>query len=198
MGRTEAGIYSLAYRFGEIPNMLWMATNSAWVVWFYARMHENNTAHIRRRANQYLFAFTAASVLLLIAGPVMVLLLTGDAYHDAAGVVPPVMASGFFTLLYSFYANLEFYEKKTGFIALGTIIASVVNVVLNMLLLPRYGYEIAAWTTLASYICLYVMHAGIVIFRLRQPLFNFALFNLFGFGITVLAIVITLLSNKLI
>ena len=38
------------------------------------------------------------------------------------------------------------------------MIAAAVNILLNYMLIPSYGYKIAAWTTLASYGLLFVLH----------------------------------------
>ena len=41
---------------------------------------------------------------------------------------------------------------------MATIVAAVVNIVLNYLLIPKYGYVAAAYTTLISHIILVIMH----------------------------------------
>jgi O-antigen/teichoic acid export membrane protein len=56
------------------------------------------------------------------------------------------------------YVNYAFYEKKTKYIAAITIITGVLNVLLNYLLIPKFGYVAAAWTTLISYIVLFLLH----------------------------------------
>ncbi len=191
VGRTETGIYSVAYRFGEMTNLLWISTNSVWLVWFFEQMKRGNTALIRRRAHQYLLAFSAMTVGLILAGPLLIRFLTPPTYWPASGVVPVVMLSGFFSLLYAFYASVEFYEKKTGYIAIATLLASVVNVVLNIWLIPRMGYQIAAWTTVVSYAVLFFVHSGIVIYRLNvRGLYNFWLIVGTGFVMLLLTIVV--------
>jgi O-antigen/teichoic acid export membrane protein len=56
------------------------------------------------------------------------------------------------------YVNYAFYEKKTKNIAAITIIIGLLNITLNYLLIPHFGYIAAAWTTLISYISLFILH----------------------------------------
>lgn len=43
-------------------------------------------------------------------------------------------------------------------IAVATMIAAGLNVVLNLIFIPKYGYVAAAYTTLACYIIYYIIH----------------------------------------
>ena len=67
-----------------------------------------------------------------------------------------------------------FIGKKTGAISLFTFIAGFTNIFLNYHFIPKYGYEIAAWTTLASYILLFILHYFNVKFILKEKTINFA------------------------
>ena len=48
--------------------------------------------------------------------------------------------------------------KKTKYIAMGTSLAAVLNIVLNYIFIKKFGYQAAAWTTLFSYIALFIFH----------------------------------------
>ena len=63
------------------------------------------------------------------------------------------------------YVNIEFYEKKTIGVAAVTMVATLINIVLNLILIPlnlEKGYIIAAYTTLIGYIILFIMHYVLV------------------------------------
>ncbi len=198
VGVDEAGLYTVAYQIGEVGLILWSASNAAWVPWFYEQMGKHNTQLIRRRATQYLLIYAAMTIGFITLAPALVTLLAPPAYHVARSIVPLIMCSQFFTLLYSFYVNVEFYEKKTGFVSVGTALAAAVNVLLNVWLLPIYGYHVAAWTTLVAYILLFLFHAAIVRFRLQTPpMFRFSLMVVIATGMVVVcAIFYAVLSNS--
>ena len=56
------------------------------------------------------------------------------------------------------YVNIEQFMKKTVGMAFGSALAAIINVALNMLFIPKYGYIAAAYTTLVSYGFLLVFH----------------------------------------
>lgn len=196
VGRKEAGIYTLAYQFGDISNILWTAANNVWVPWFFRQMERGTFDLIRKRSQQYALAFAALVAGLTIISPLFIRILAPPQYAGAAAIVPVVMATGFFALLYSFYTNVEFYEKKTGYIALMTALSAGVNVGLNALLIPRFGYTVAGWTTLAAFICLFASHASITIFRLKRGyLFDLRLLLALGVGIVALSAVVAAIAS---
>lgn len=81
---------------------------------------------------------------------------------EAKYVMPPVAASCVLQFIYCMYVNVEQYEKKTGRMALASVIAVIINYVLNTICIPLYGYIAAAYTTYASYFVLMVLHILIV------------------------------------
>lgn len=191
VGRDEAGLYTFAYQIGEITAMLWYASNTAWVPWFYEQMSNQNHNLIRRRAMQYTVMFAGLTIAALIVGPLIITVLGSPEYQVSRRLVPVIMASQFFVLLYSLYANIEFYEKKTGYISIATALAATVNVILNLWWLPIYGYPAAAWSTLVSYGLLFAFHAWIVRYRLKSELrLNFALLTGLSVVITLIAVVL--------
>ena len=187
-GRAEAGIYSFAYQIGSLVFVVWTATNTAWGPWFYARMKDESYAIIRRRVKQYMLGFAGITAALIAAGVLFVPLLGTEAYRGAARITPVIMASGFFVFLYSLYVNVEFHERKTWYIAAGTVVAAAINIILNLIFIPRYGYLAAGWTTLAAYACLFFIHAAVVRLVLKTPDVNhFPLAVLLGGLVTALA-----------
>jgi O-antigen/teichoic acid export membrane protein len=63
-----------------------------------------------------------------------------------------------FIFLYTLYANYAFYYKKVWFITFFTVISGIVSVVLNYILIPKYGYKFASVSALISYFILFSLH----------------------------------------
>ncbi len=169
IGRDEAGLYTFAYQIGEITYMLWYASNTAWVPYFFEQMSKGSHDLLRRRATQYMLAFAGVSLMAMVGGVIIIRVLASPEYQVAQTLVPIIMCSQFFMLLYSLYVNVEFYEKKTAYISVGTALAAAANLLLNLWWLPIYSYAAAAWSTLISYILLFVFHYAIVRYRLKSP-----------------------------
>lgn len=196
IGREEAGLYTLAYQIGELITMLWTATNTAWVPWFFEQMSKQDHETIRQRANQYLIGFAGITACFTVISPIILMVLSPARYWVARPVVPVVMGGMFFNLTYALYVNVEFYEKKTAYISAATTLAAILNILLNVLLLPRLGYSIAAWTTFVAYVALFLFHAWVVIRWLKQGyLFSFRLMLYLGVGITILSMLMGLVTS---
>lgn len=82
-------------------------------------------------------------------------------YYEAKYVVPPITTSVFFIFAYNIFSCVEFYYGKTKHIMLISCVGALVNIGLNMLLIPVYGYYLAGYTTLFSYVIFAFGHLGI-------------------------------------
>jgi O-antigen/teichoic acid export membrane protein len=111
-------------------------------------------------------------------------------------VVPAVATGGFLLFLSSFSVQLLLYQKRTAWIALGTVVAAAANIVLNRIFIPKYGYEAAAWTTVASYAVLFLVQSTLSLAaprELRDCLLRFRVRLIAAAGIVAAAIGISLL-----
>ena len=84
--------------------------------------------------------------------------------------------------------------KKTIFIPVATIIAAVVSVVLNLILVPIYGYEVSAYVSLLAYLVLFLSHYFVV-----RSLYKVRIFNLWFFAkhIIILTGTVILLNSAI-
>lgn len=97
-------------------------------------------------------------ILSMAFAPEIILIFGGRKYYEAIWVVPPVAVSMFLIFLYSLFSNIEYYFKKTGFIALASIVCAVANLGLNKVFIELFGYYAAGYTTLVCYGLLALMH----------------------------------------
>lgn len=146
----EAGLYGVAYTCAMFANILRNSMNTAWNPWVYEKINGNETDKIRKASYLYLVAFLVLCMGIIILAPEILYILGGSQYQQAKYVVPPVVTAYMFSMVYSLYAGIEQYYKKQKNFALISIICALLNVVLNFILIPRYGYIAAAYTTLAS------------------------------------------------
>ncbi|MDF2820336.1 MAG: polysaccharide biosynthesis protein [Clostridiales bacterium] len=158
IGSVEAGLYSFAYNISVILQILSTSLDTVWGPWFFKNYSLSKFENIKKRSSQYISIFSTLTILLMFITPELVKVLGSQAYSNSIEVLIPVILAIYFTFLYTIPAQLEYYKKKTGLIAISTIIAGIVNIVLNMLLIPKYGYIAAAYTTLISYILNFVFH----------------------------------------
>jgi O-antigen/teichoic acid export membrane protein len=158
LGDSPTGIYSFAYNVGMIVTVLLASLNQAWVPWFYEQMDKKNYANIKKKADTYRDFFVLAYALLLFISPELVRIMADERYWEGLYIVPWIFMAYYFQYMYTLEVNVEFFHKRTGLISLGTILSAAINVVLNIILIPIYGYPAAAVTTAISYLFLFIFH----------------------------------------
>ena len=88
----------------------------------------------------------------------------GHKYDESRAAAMPIVLAMFLSFMYSFPSAVEYYYKKTKLIAIGTMSAAALNIILNLIFIPKYGWIAAAYTTVFCYLIYYIMH---VIFAYR-------------------------------
>lgn len=171
-GSYSVGLYSFVYNIATIISVLWTASNNAWVPWFFSKFHNEERSEIRKAANVLTSVFMALTAILMPLSVEVAGLLGPETYSKGVVLIMPVTLGYFFQFMYGFPVNLEFALKRTGFIGVSTAIVAFINVMLNMVFLPRFGYIAAGYTTLVTYTVLFIMH-----FFVAKRLNQFALFD---------------------
>lgn len=191
IGEWEAGIYSFAYTIFSILNVTVTSLDNVWGPWFYEKMKEKDYAGIRRNSSKYAFGMLLFSSLVMFGAPELVEILGTAAYHDAMYSVVPIVAGGYYMFLYLFPSYVEYYHEKTKYIALGTGLAALVNMALNLIFIRRFGYLAAAYTTMAAYLLYFIFHY-ILAWRIRgESLFDtkrFLCYILIAFAVSLAAL----------
>ena len=103
---------------------------------------------------------TYAMCCLIMVAPEVVKILASKPYWEGIVIIPPVVLSNYIIFVYTMYVNVEQYYKKTVRISLYTAVAAVINLVLNYILIPYFGYVAAAYTTIVSYVVALILHTS--------------------------------------
>lgn len=157
-GSGKAAIYSVAYSAATLMLLLVSAINGTFNPWMYKKLKAGAYDDIAPISTR-LFLLVAAGTLTITAfAPDLVTVLATDDYVQAIWVIPPISASVFFIFLYMMFANVEMYCGEVRGISVISILCSIVNIILNFIFIPLYGYLATGWTTLASYILLAILH----------------------------------------
>lgn len=198
IGASAAGIYSFAYKIGMIMYIVWLACNKAWVPWFYENMKEKNYDDIRLKIKYYIMMFSIMGFVLIFISPEIGKLMGTKDFYQGLDYVPLIMVGYYFQFLYSIPANLEFYTKNTKLLSLGTLIAALTNVVLNYILIPRYGAVAATWTTIIAYMLLFLYHYFISLRVFDVRIYTFKPFAYGIASIILSSVVFFVVKNNLI
>lgn len=190
-GYAVVGVYSLGVTVAQIVSVIYSSLNSSFVPFMYDDLKSNDVSSLGLRCKRYIKFFTAGTIAFLLLGQDIVSLLSGPEYAQAMEVVPLLVVGCYFVFCYSFPVNFEFYLRKTTSIAFGTGVAAILNIGLNVLLIPQFGMVGAASSTVVAYGFLFAFHSVIANrmgARQRMPykMLLIGLFLVIGFAVFVM------------
>ena len=152
VGFAQLGLYAAAARISSVLALLQTGFQLAWgplaLQWGTAVDRETRY----RRSLLAVAKFGGASVVVvsLLSGP-LIELLAGHAYADGHKVVWLLGSSVLFNALFYIATIGLNLAQRSGRLATATALAAVANTVLNVVLIPVFGYVGAGIATLAAY-----------------------------------------------
>lgn len=158
IGTAAAGVYSMGYTIGNLGYNALAQVMGSWSTWVYRRLDEGSFASVRNRSVLILFAGLLVSLALMLISPELVRIFLPSQYEEAIYVLMPLAAANFLQFVYLFIYDVCYHNKKTTLIAAASIISAALNFVLNLFLIPSYGFIAAAYTTLVSYLVLVLLN----------------------------------------
>ena len=151
------GYYSVAYSVGSIFFVFIAAMGRSWQPYMLIQLKNNNQNELRKLLRKYIFIVLLALCFLMITKKWLILLLSNSDYLGTVYLVDIILIGIFFYFLYTVYFNLAIYYGEMFIVVIPAILATVINLLLNFMLIPTYGYEMAAYTTLISYFLEFIM-----------------------------------------
>lgn len=153
----DIALYSFGYSLGLIIQVVLMSLNTVWVPWFF-ESRKNKLSNLKSVIEVYLKLGLFLTIGYLTVSSEVINIMGGIKYSASIYFTPMIILSYFFVFLYTFPVNIQFYYANTKYIPVGTIIAAVVNFLLNFLLIPIMGIYGSAVATVISYLVLLVLH----------------------------------------
>jgi O-antigen/teichoic acid export membrane protein len=151
---AEAGLYSLGYRFGILPGtFISEPFNQVWQPRRLEMYTQDNAEEVFGRIFTYflLFISFAALGVAVLTRDILVIIADRE-FWSAYKIVPVIaLANVIFTFHYHFNMGI-IIEKKTKYLAYINVSNAALVLLLNFLLIPRYGMYGAAYATLIAYI----------------------------------------------
>ncbi len=161
-GAYALAVYSIAYTIGNqgvelITTVLIGAADPIamrlWEEQGAAKAHP----YIGQILRYYSILAIPAVVALAVLGRQLIPILATGAYEEGWPVIGYVALGVLFCGYAQILSRLFFFEKRTTTPLLLFGIAAAANILINVLLLPHFGYIAAAWSKVAAYLLLLVM-----------------------------------------
>ena len=178
--KSHAAIYGVAYNLAMIMTFLLNAVNNSYVPWFYEKIKKDDTKENKNVSILISIIMSLAILCIIWFAPEIIKIMAGKKYFEAVYVVAPVAMSLLLLFYSQLFINVEFYYEEKNLLVCSSIGSAVLNIVLNYLFIPMFGYVVAGYTTLISYIVFaisnyFAMQNILRKRKLKDDLFNYYL-----------------------
>ena len=150
------GIYAMANKFPNIINVLYGYFYTAWKESAAKIVKEDNKNQyynsIYHDAKRFLYAVT---ICLIAVMPFAFPIFINEAYNEAYVYIPIVMIATYYSNLSSFYGGIFSAYKDTKIMGTTTIVAAVINLVIDLLLVNSLKIYAACFSTLIANLIVY-------------------------------------------
>jgi O-antigen/teichoic acid export membrane protein len=157
LGAEQAGFYSIAYKIGSLLLIFIIALNSAWTPKYMRYMNKKDYASHIEYSVKITKSTLLAALIIICYGDIFASAITPDVYNEGFVVVAPVVVGYVFYLMFVIYNKHTTYFKKMIYQSAVAVIGGGVNIVLNIIYVPRYGIIAAAYTTLFSFVLMAIL-----------------------------------------
>lgn len=156
LGSESLGFYSAAYGIaGYIPEVLMIPINLALFpivmqLW-NDKGPEETVQFLSKGFQQYMFGAIGLLCVVYLTAENVVVLLASRKFQQAHTLLPLLVGGLLLYSVHVFFRPALLIHKKSMLMAKVFVLSAVLNVALNMFLLPRMGTLGAAWATFLSY-----------------------------------------------
>lgn len=153
IGISAAGVYSVGSKLGQCSQLIYTAFAGGWQFFAFSTMKEENQVKSNSMIFEYLgiITFVATAFVCALSYPLFQVLFT-DQYRSGYIVAPYLFLAPLLQMLFQVAANQFLVVKKTWPNLFILSIGAVVNIAINMLLIPAIGIEGASIATLMGYV----------------------------------------------
>lgn len=157
-GVSLSGIYTAAYK---IPNFVTIFASIFIDAWQLSAVDEydsdGKSEFFTKVFRVYSGALLAVAAVLIAGSRIITDIYLGEDYYDSWHYVPILVIATTFSCLVNFYASVYMAEKKSTLSMVTASCGAIVNVVLNLLLIPKIHAYGAAIATVSSFVVVFVL-----------------------------------------
>lgn len=148
----DIGIYSMTYNLGLMMTLVFTSILNFWNPNFFENMNNYNYNYIIKDSF-FLFHLFALMILIFnfFSGYIFKLLLPAE-YLSSVALIPLAGLCSLALVIWKIWGSIIGYVNKTYISSTIFIIGTVLNILLNIIFLPKYGYIFALFSTFISYL----------------------------------------------
>lgn len=160
LGSASNGILSAAYKIPNIVATVYMMFGQAWNM---SAITENDSGD-RDRFYENVFEFNQSLLYILAGGCMLVIqpitnIMIGADFRECVRYSPILIYSTIYSCFTTFMGSIYLASKKTKRSLFTSLVSGVINVGLNVILIPRIGLYGPPISTVASYLTVFIIRA---------------------------------------
>lgn len=148
------GIYSIGYMFGMIVMLFTDAFTKAWSPWFYkslANPTDDKKIKIVRYSYIYILSIFILAIFISLIAELIMPYFVNEKFYQAKEFILWIALGYAVHGTYKIFFLYLVHISKTLFLAISTITAALVNLVLNYVFIKAFGAIGAAYATIAAF-----------------------------------------------
>lgn len=157
IGVAQNGIYSAANKFSGIFSTLYSVFNLTWTESASININSEDRDEFFSKIFDFIVRFFGSLCLGTIAVmPFVFGILVNEKFAESYYQIPILILGSVFNILVSFLGSVYVAEKLTKEIAKTSIIAAIINIVVNIALINQIGLYAASISTVIAYLAMFI------------------------------------------
>lgn len=156
-GPKEVGFYAGINQITAIISIFTAAFNAAWMPWLFENLKKNSesiNAMIVKVSYLLMLVFIVLGIIFGIAFPFIAKLVLTPDFNQYFNIASPLIFGMAFQGIYLLVSPYVYYAGKTKYHAIIGVISALINLGLNILIIPKYSILGASYTTLLTWMIL--------------------------------------------
>ena len=203
LSRTDVALYEVGNKLGAVLIIVLNSINSSYGPWIFRNIKNKNCVMTRKVSSAIADLFAASLFLGIIFMPEIIKILLSNKYIGSLYVIPPISMGLLFNFYVQCFLNVGFVFEEKHYLVISATLSALINVLLNYILLKRFGFLAAAWTTLGSIIFFVIisyifMNKILKKYNYDDKIYDIKHFFILGISFLISSIIIMYFYNNLI
>ena len=153
MGMKYNGIYAIAAKIPSILNIISSIFISSWMITALQNYNEKNGRKFFIMGKIFSLVMILISLIIItFNNEIFSIFVRNIKYNQAKTLIPLLVLSSFLSAISSLFGITYLGENNTKMAAITTFSAGIINIILNIILIPIIGLLGAVWATFISYL----------------------------------------------
>ena len=198
---SDAGIYALASQISIAIGIVTNALSASLNPWVLRKLKQRNFSDIANVMNKLAVWVGAIIIVASLVVPDVLWITTSSEYHEAKWVMPPIMLGAYFLFIGGIPCWISLFHENQKNVAIASSMAAIVNIVLNCISIPTFGYIAVAYTTMISYGGFAIFHYIMAYrqskkYKYEESVFNYRILGITSIFVSIISLIIMTLYTK--